>query len=498
MGKIRDFREETLNKMLEELVDENADFDGLFDWVSSLSDKELEDDLSNFDEYMKWWLEINDVTREKLKEIISKVHSIEWRHSSNIQVSRMDMENLAARTQLLADTINDKDFERIYDKDALLNQLTALGYNTNGKPTNPYYMGRADFAKYLAGLPVEDLLEIDPGRLSAEQRNLYYKELHNRYASPETGEADKVAINRKLGEMSEEDAMNAVFDPNGQYGGDQGWGYNNRTDAEMRNYIESLLVQFIREKCAREGLDFDEYMAGLTRGQIDALINGILKDMAISGCGYTSIANSIFVQYINNPAAFEAKFGFKMVDSNGRYNIEYLIAYLFFMNVNKDFDPYGIYSKEGDEAANLPPNRVTTGGGGSANGRADYLERLEIEGLSSNGKQYAINLDKIRAELAQGHKVVLGANPCVIYQQTANGEKANMTWKNARPSAHAMMVTGVRDNGDLVVSSWGGEWYIKASELGMYGQTHTYLEDPNDSNSQTKSFTGSISYEVYK
>jgi hypothetical protein len=114
-----------------------------------------------------------------------------------------------------------------------------------------------------------------------------------------------------------------------------------------------------------------------------------------------------------------------------------------------------------------------------------------------NGQSYSPDVEAIRAELVSGHMVVLTIQPTVMHQY---GEKEDPWEKLAdwNAGAHGIVVTGIDANGNLVVSSWGQQYYIEANEFGKYGQPNGYIGKDKDGNPISKTVTGYASYEVFK
>lgn len=330
---------------------------------------------------------------------------------------------------------------------------------------------RAKLVAQIKKLPADTVVLVNPTAMFDEERTLYYRGLYALYVLAGTTAHSQGLIAQKLAQISQKDAFRLVFDPKnpGRYGGDQGYGRNNKGDEEYKTFLWSLL-----------GKHFD--MGALSQDEKNDMIAELAKDLDNSGCGYIAITNAIFVKYAQDPAGFKQQFGFNMCDENGQLNFPYLFAHVYFVNINPNFNPALPYSKE--------ENRPVAGGGGNLDGRREILEKIGVDGLNSAGVQQPVNSDDIKKQLNAGNVVAITVSPVVMYK--ADGTPT-YEWDKVSPGGHIVIVTDVAENGDLTVSSWGAQYTIKASEFEKYGQEHIYKK----SGETLGDFTGTIAYEVY-
>lgn len=153
--------------------------------------------------------------------------------------------------------------------------------------------------------------------------------------------------------------------------------------------------------------------------------------MANEGCGYVALTNTIFAQFVGKETEFERIFGFKMYKENGELNFEAMIT---------DF-----YCATDDSSSS----------GTTMYDRKDLLETY----MKNHGIDVTVRNDlnvtvQNYSQIAQNGEIVVGLYPCILYDET--GKKiVNIN------GGHAMTVTGVTENGMLIVSSWGKKYYIK-------------------------------------
>ena len=217
-----------------------------------------------------------------------------------------------------------------------------------------------------------------------------------------------------------------LFDDDGQYGGDQGrLAYEYDTDQRRREELLRILR---------------EYFPNMT----DEEAQRYLENFNMVGCGYVAMANTIFMQYENDPAGFERAFGFPMYDGNGDLNYERLALDLYAHTDLNDMVP-------NESGTNQP-------GGTDQFDRRDIMESyLNERGVSVRTENNAhVTPENFREITENGGKVIISLHNDNIYQ----GNRSYYI-----DGGHAMTVSGCTDDGKLIVSSWGEEYYIDASEL---------------------------------
>jgi len=228
--------------------------------------------------------------------------------------------------------------------------------------------------------------------------------------------------------MANEDIMRMVYNADGEYGGDQ----------------RSPARRFLTDQ------DFQGYMRKLLPGRNDRAISDYLARFNEIGCGYMAMANTIIVAYGNKPDEFERTFGYPMYrfDENGKvkYNFDSLAV--------------DLYSSSGN-----------IGKGATNYERKEILERyFENKGLSAAITNERLSVYKIKEALKTA-QVILRQKPARLYNMDG-------TLKVDNDGGHAMTVTRVTNNGNIIVSSWGGQYIVKPSEYTGINRPHinTYQE----------------------
>lgn len=209
----------------------------------------------------------------------------------------------------------------------------------------------------------------------------------------------------------------------------------------------------------QRGLDSDkEYIRNLVHGYeeyedySDEEIGKLLKKLDSEGCGYVAFANIIADEYRGKEAEFESKFGFPLFLQNAvgtaYVNYNQLIMDLYCASDNRRKD--GSYDAGEDISA-------TSGTGTTPESREYRFERY----MAENGADVEINniecstedvFEKCKEEAGKGNRMIIST--CPVRLEDAEGEPAHMD------GGHAMMVTGLEDDGRIEVSSWGSKYYI--------------------------------------
>ena len=269
-------------------------------------------------------------------------------------------------------------------------------------------------------MTAKGLADVDGGTLSLQMRNAYFVELYRRLGD---GSVSLSAEERALltgalkDKMAIDDRMTFVFNENGEYGGNQeNPAIRFETDPEFQNYTRNLL-------------------SGMTDDEIRIYLNNYNS----VGCGYMATANCILAEYANKPDEFQNIFGFPLyireADGSIHPNFEILAISIYYYcgrdgrNGKKN---KGIFPKDAIEK---------------------YLTPKDVDVTVSRTKKFP-SIDDIRKDLEIA-PVPLSLNPCIMYD-------ANEIRKET--GAHAITVTGITENGDLIVSSWGVKYTVKRSD----------------------------------
>ncbi len=297
------------------------------------------------------------------------------------------------------------------------------------------------------------------------------------------------------------DMQSALYDDEGQYGENQG-GPADETGMYLFGFHlfhDKELYEFIRSHKGYENLTDEE---------IDKLLNVLNK----TGCSYAAACNAIFEMFQYNPQGFEQAFGFPMYDDNGDFNYNYLLVDYFLETRNKYYmgendingsdalkyamcahyskddgktfkEEYGIelysdsscqhYSQEALKIIRREVNKKCNGAEVVTfsedsnttlcieNRLNHYLNSHGVDGFKIEEKiqcdttKSEMTLEEIKSELEAGNTVIFSASNFNLY--TVEEEQYN----RERVGGHYMTVTGVTDDGYLIVSSWGKKLLYK-------------------------------------
>lgn len=281
-----------------------------------------------------------------------------------------------------------------------------------------------------------------------------------------------------------------IFDDQGSYGGDQGDMIDNQAKKQILWWTiggNQALYNAVRT--------YPKY-ADYTDDQIKDLFDKINGE----GCGYVAMANAIFVQYHGDADAFERAFGFPMYDENGEYNFDRLLLDIYAETDDKYFldEEYGSTSyandvlktyighedefrrefgvplyQNGDNTRYNPAaqqavlDRVgdrtvveqQTKGINCLNFENRLQHYLKEKNIPVSSKVEPLPSTKdVKSYLESGKSISVLDEHFNLYD-----DKGNIAHKNVR--GHWMTITGVTDDGRLVVSSWGDKYYLKPDEL---------------------------------
>ncbi len=220
--------------------------------------------------------------------------------------------------------------------------------------------------------------------------------------------------------VSTPEINNIVFDDEGSYGSNQGSAKSQSRERQLE------LWEIVRRN--------NPNLGNLTPEEI----NNYYENMNSSGCGYASMANVIFQYYIGREEDFERDFGYPMY-YNGDLNYDAMIV-----------DIYSRYSEHNNGSTNPSERKYCI---------EDMLGQHGIS-VTVDTKQ-KLSLDSVKENLISGNQVLVRVHNGNIYTKDKNG---NLVVRQPL-STHSMEVTGVTDDGVLIVSSWGKKYYIKPDEV---------------------------------
>ncbi len=210
---------------------------------------------------------------------------------------------------------------------------------------------------------------------------------------------------------------NIVFDADGSYGGDQGSAMNLSWERQLE------LWEIVKRNNPNISMSMTDYF----------------KIMNSEGCGYVSMANVVFQQYIGREADFERDFGYPMYH-DGDLNYDAMIA--------------DIYSRYDDK------NKSGTNPGDRAYILQDFLAQHGIDVKVETGLK--LNPIEVTQNLDNGNPVLIRVRYGNLYKMDSNG---NLVSPHYIDGGHSMEVTGVTEDGYIIVSSWGEKYYVKPDEI---------------------------------
>ncbi len=298
-----------------------------------------------------------------------------------------------------------------------------------------------------------------------------------------------------------------LFDDEGDYGGDQG--------GPLWKYLVDPVYfwRFYNFVISQPG--FENYNPFQVLAYLDEINS--------HGCGYVQAVNVIFAAYEGREEEFEAKYGIPYYDSNGDLNYDkllfiyysetsgkvftdsecaYLAYYADVVNIYKD-DPDGFRAKYNTDLYDEDGN-VTDAAKYAINteynalvGNRDMVLETGIEAttyysqknkldhfLNEHGDSMTYEYVDTTSPMTQeefyeytekGGMVAVNAFDYKLYDENGN----DVTWDPLNiggDSGHAMVITGVTDDGRYIVSSWGDEYYLDPDDCGEYYITVYYVE----------------------
>ena len=220
-------------------------------------------------------------------------------------------------------------------------------------------------------------------------------------------------------------ALNSVlYDDVGSYGGNQGQMESDfLNDPVRREEILSNLREYYPEMTDKDAY---KYLAGLNT----------------VGCGYVALVNSIFMQYEGKPTLFENTFGFPMYkDGDLNYDRLLLDMYATTDKSNMNIGKNGLPSSTTEKSRNQIINNY-----------------LNSKGVYVTTDYHAnVNVNNYRSIVEKGGKVILSYHDDCMYD--VNGVPHYLD------GGHAISVTGITENGNMIVSSWGEVYTVNPSEF---------------------------------
>lgn len=290
-------------------------------------------------------------------------------------------------------------------------------------------------------------------------------------------------------ELKFEAGQTNIFNGENGYGGDQGDMSHNRNGFKFLWWVwgeDKDIYDFVRTQ---------EGYANYSETQIHELLDKINSE----GCGYVALVNTLFLEFPGSEAEFEQIYGFPMRDKDGNYNFNQMLIDIYCKTDDKYFltedsgknalicDVLGDYQDnpakfEKDYGVKYDPNSETIPDEVSnailarydgevasykAEGTTIYsqenrlLAYLHEKGIDANvncSSSSTMSVDSVKNTLESGTVVKLSLGKGTQFcdengkvQQTLGG-------------GHAVLITGVTDDGRYIISSWGNQYYVDPSQ----------------------------------
>ncbi len=177
----------------------------------------------------------------------------------------------------------------------------------------------------------------------------------------------------------------------------------------------------------------------------DLLLYNYLDELESHGCGYAAMVNTVFEYYCNRPNGaeeFEAKFGFPLRNADGLLNYD-----LMMVDIYSYENGYGHSSTGADDRKRILTNYMQNSGvDGNSSVKVDIKNNISI--TVKNYDNYA----------REGKQIIVRADRFKLYDENGN--------PSGSCGAHAMVVTGVTEDGKFIVSSWGNKYMIDPNDVG--------------------------------
>ena len=234
-----------------------------------------------------------------------------------------------------------------------------------------------------------------------------------------------------------------IYDEDGHYGGDQGSPYDRRYDPN------SNFAWIVRK--------YYPDMSG------DEIIDYLLK-LNSEGCGYVALANTFFNNYCGSEKEFEETFGFPMYrEENGTkiFNVDDFVVDFYASQDNH----FGLVLPQWSFDTIIPFVDVSNVQG---LGTRNYSRKYRFERyLGAHGIDVAVDsgeligiegtVDNYEKYKNQGD-IIVDILPTVLEDQA--GHEVDYDFPE-----HIMAVTGTTEDGRLIVSSWGGKYYVDPTKV---------------------------------
>ena len=271
--------------------------------------------------------------------------------------------------------------------------------------------------------------------------------------------------------ISDYEGSEAIFAEN-RYGGNQSNVANsikdlfvNNVDSELGRLLNNLIDKFIPNATEIERVD-------------------IASHYAVGGCSYVAWANSIvtfFSNMKNGAEIFKQRFGFDIQDSSGTFNIEPLA---FDMYLTRFF-----------EGGNAVISEILEKGSGVNQLSIEevYSKYLAKHGIDMQYTVFDLNTDAPNFNLQMvtdmlnkaaqfniifaNHfdiELIGNSNVDSLADAALANSKVNGTVRE-NVGGHAMLITDIDENGDIIVSSWSGKYRYLYNKFNQMKEFYTKI-----------------------
>ena len=337
---------------------------------------------------------------------------------------------------------NSKTKHVLSDQDALIRELNSLMRQVDSVRTNLRYKIACQATISARLLDTKNQIGLEAQR-SAQMRDAF-SHIIALYQQTETKNSGFLQADRIETGKNESQIDSIVFDDEGLYGGDQG-----APRAVWRAEEKAELYQIVRQ-----------YYPNMS----DDEIRDYLDKLNNEGCGYVAIINTIFAAYEGREEEFEKTFGFPMYGNDGDLNYNHLLVdfysatdnhnrFLFWDTVNNNEDP------------------SSTKGSGTTPSSRKYRTSLY---LSDKGVE--VDIDTNVKVTPENFSQVSNDRYIVIRYHNGNLQYEDGSTAQYINGGHAMVVTGVTEDGRYIVSSWGDKYYIDPNEIITNGSDKTWFD----------------------
>ena len=197
-----------------------------------------------------------------------------------------------------------------------------------------------------------------------------------------------------------------------------------------------------------------------------------LDKICNTGCGYVAFANSVFKSFEGKEKQFENIFGYPMYreDSGKKYYNTYRLAFDAFNYIWAEASDYTleqiVYGDDNINENNNNPVQLGSDGGGGTWDSMQYLFKDFMKEKYNFDIKVEVDRDvsvddlntKIEEYSKIGYNVVAGTKGYNLYDM-------DDTLSYSNGGGHAMSVTNVTDDGNIIVSTWGNSYVLDVSDV---------------------------------